>query len=233
VPASDGGSAITGYTVTPYAGSTAGTPVDVGASTTSTRVTGLANNTAYTFTVKAKNGTGTGPESAASNAVTPLASIFDLATPATVDGGDGGSVVLGVKFTADVNGTIAGVRFYKAAANTGTHVGALWSAAGGAPLREATFTGETASGWQTVRFAAPVPVTAGQTYVASYLAPNGHYSVNSAGFASGAVVNAPLRALADATSQNGVYAYGATNTFPSNSWNATNYWVDVLFAPGA
>jgi len=196
-------------------------------------VTGLTNGTAYTFTVKAANGTGSGPESAASAAVTPLASIFDLATPATVDGGDGGSVVLGVKFTADVNGTIAGVRFYKASTNTGTHVGALWSAAGGAPLREATFANESASGWQTVRFATPLAVTAGQTYIASYLAPNGHYSINGNGFASGAIVNAPLRALADSTSQNGVYAYSASNTFPSNSWNASNYWVDVLFAPGA
>ena len=33
-PADDGGSAITGYRITPYAGSTAGTPVDAGANAT-------------------------------------------------------------------------------------------------------------------------------------------------------------------------------------------------------
>ena len=55
--------------------------------------------------------------------MTPRASIFDLATPAVVDGGDTDSVVLGVKFRADVAGTITGIRFYKAAGNTGTHVG--------------------------------------------------------------------------------------------------------------
>jgi hypothetical protein len=28
-----------------------------------------------------------------------------------------------------------------------------------------------------------------------------------------------------------VYAMGASSSFPGNSYNATNYWVDVLFAP--
>jgi hypothetical protein len=70
---SDGGSPITSYTVTPYAGTTAlhtttisGTPP-----ATSTTITNLSNGTAYTFTVTATNGIGTGPPSSASNAVTP------------------------------------------------------------------------------------------------------------------------------------------------------------------
>jgi hypothetical protein len=231
VPSDDGGSAITGYTVTPFAGTTAGTPVSVGASTTKTRVSGLTNGTAYTFTVAATNGAGTGPASGASNAVTPKASILEFTTPGVVDAGDPGSVVLGVKFTADVAGSVTGVRFYKAAANTGIHVGALWSAAG-AQLAQGTFSGESASGWQTLTFATPVAVTAGTTYVASYLAPSGHYSVTSADFASGPIDNPPLHALADLVSPNGVFAYSATSVFPSSSYNATNYSVDVLFAPG-
>ena len=231
VPSDDGGSAITGYTVTPFAGATAGTPVTVDASTTKTRVSGLTNGTAYTFKVAATNGAGTGPTSGASNAVTPKASILEFTTPGVVDAGDPGSVVLGVKFTADVAGSVTGVRFYKAAANTGIHVGALWSATGQL-LGQGTFSGESASGWQTVTFATPVAVTAGTTYVASYLAPNGHYSVTSAGFAAGPIDNPPLHALADLVSPNGVFAYSATSVFPSSSFNATNYSVDVLFAPG-
>ena len=82
-------------------------------------------------------------------------------------------------------------------------------------------------------FATPVAITAGTTYVVGYHAPNGHYSVTSAAFASAPFDNPPLHALANAASPNGVYAYGATPAFPTNSWNATNYWVDVLFAPGA
>jgi Domain of unknown function (DUF4082)/Fibronectin type III domain len=231
-PASDGGSAVTGYTVTPYVGAAAQTPVDVGATTTRTRVTGLTNGTGYTFKVKATNAAGTSSESAASGAVTPRASIFELGTPAIIDAGDTSSVVLGVKFTADSSGSVTGIRFYKSAANTGTHVGSLWSA-GGTLLGQGTFSGESASGWQTLTLASPVAVTAGTTYVAAYLAPNGHYSVTSAAFASDPLDNPPLHALSNSTSPNGVYAYSSTAVFPANSWNATNYWVDVLFAPGS
>jgi hypothetical protein len=231
VPSDDGGSAITGYTVTPFAGSTALAPTQVGGSATSTRVTGLDNGTSYTFKVAATNSAGTGAASSASNLVTPQPSIFALGTPAIVDSGDTNAVNLGVKFTADVAGSVTGIRFYKSTANTGTHVGALWSA-GGELLGQATFSGESSSGWQTVTFATPVPITAGTTYVASYLAPNGHYSVTPAGLAS-AVDNPPLHAVGNGSSANGVYLYSGLAAFPTSSFNAGNYWVDVLFAPSS
>jgi hypothetical protein len=41
------------------------------------------------------------------------------------------------------------------------------------------------------------------------------------------VTNGPLTALAGG----GVYAYGSANAFPSNSFNASNYWVDVVYSP--
>lgn len=66
-PASNGGAAVTGYTVTSNPGGITGT----GAASPIT-VTGLTNGTAYTFTVTATNGAGTGSASAASNSVTPL-----------------------------------------------------------------------------------------------------------------------------------------------------------------
>ncbi len=226
-PGNDGGSAITGYTVTP----SSGTPVTVGASARDARVTGLTNGTSYTFTVAATNATGTGTASAPTSAVVPRVSVLGLAVPPVADAGDGGSVVLGMKFTPDVNGTITGIRFYKAPANTGTHVGTLWSS-GGVRLGEASFTGETGSGWQTLPLTTPVAVTAGATYVVSYLAPNGHYAATGGVFASGPIDSPPLHAPASATTPNGVFAYSATPVFPTGSWNASSYWVDVLFAPG-
>jgi len=68
-PASNGGSAITGYTAT-------STPDNLTGSCTapcgSIIVSGLTGGTSYTFTVTASNSAGTGPASAASNAVTPV-----------------------------------------------------------------------------------------------------------------------------------------------------------------
>ena len=65
-PASDGGSAITGYTVTSNPGGFIASGV-----ATPLIVTGLTNGTAYTFTVTATNIMGTGAASAASISVTP------------------------------------------------------------------------------------------------------------------------------------------------------------------
>src|SRR5262245_8012090 len=150
--------------------------------------------------------------------------------PAIVDGGDPAAVALGVKFQSDVPGLITGLRFYKAAANTGSHVGILWSSTGQS-LGTVTFTGETASGWQQATFASPVAIQANTVYVASYFAPNGHYSGNLNYFATQSTDTPPLHALATGPAGgNGVYGYGAAGTFPTNTYQALNYWVDVVFS---
>jgi hypothetical protein len=74
-----------------------------------------------------------------------------------------------------------------------------------------------------------VPVTAGTTYVASYYSSQGRYSV-SPGFFNTAFGSAPLTAPSTATSGgNGVFHYGSSSAFPSDSWNGGNYWVDAKF----
>jgi Domain of unknown function (DUF4082)/Fibronectin type III domain/Bacterial Ig domain len=229
-PVSEGGSPITGYTVTPYVGSNPQPPIHVSPATTSTMLTGLENGASYTFTVAASNEVGEGPASVASSAVLPQDTIFDFGAPATIDSGDARSTVLGVKFSSELAGAVTGIRFYKATTNTGTHIGSLWTA-GGTLLASATFTSETASGWQQVNFSSPVTITANTTYVAAYLAPNGHYSDTSSAFASTGTSNLPLQAFANLTSANGVYALSSTNAFPTNTFNATNYWVDLDFLP--
>ena len=67
----------------------------------------------------------------------------------------------------------------------------------GTLLATATFTGETASGWQQVNFATPVAITANTTYVASYHTNVGHYCVNDGTSRPAGVDNAPLHALAE------------------------------------
>ncbi len=163
-------------------------------------------------------------------------------TPGDVDQADTSAVELGVKFTSDAAGSVAGIRFYKAAANTGTHIGNLWTASG-TLLGSATFTSETSTGWQQVTFPTPVKIAANTTYVASYYAPNGHYSGDGtylygqpAPAATGDSItdSAPLHVTrSTTTSGNGVFRYGASSGFPTSSFNGENYWVDVSFVPDA
>ena len=102
--------------------------------------------------------------------------------PSIVDAGDGNAVEVGVKFKTDTFGVVTGVRFYKAAAEHRHAHRQPVDRRRPAPRARSTFTGETASGWQTARFSTPVAITPGTTYVASYYAPNGHYSVSDPGF---------------------------------------------------
>jgi hypothetical protein len=154
----------------------------------------------------------------------PCSLFSSTATPQTASASDNQSVELGVKFYVDQAGYINGVRFYKGTGNTGTHVGSLWTSSGQL-LAQGTFTNETSSGWQTLTFATPVAISADTTYVASYLAPNGGYAVTPGYFTSPDDVW-PLHAPAGS---NGVYLYTSTPAFPTQTYNATNYWVDVVF----
>jgi Domain of unknown function (DUF4082)/Bacterial Ig-like domain/Bacterial Ig domain len=152
----------------------------------------------------------------------------DAAVPSVAAVADASAIELGVRFTTDVDGWVSGVRFYKGAGNTGAHTGSLWTASG-QRLALATFTNETATGWQTVRFDAPVAVTAGTTYVASYHTPTGHYAADSNYFGLSSTDKAPLHAPATGVDGgNGVYRYGGGG-FPSGTHRSTNYWVDVIF----
>jgi hypothetical protein len=150
-------------------------------------------------------------------------------TPANPSDPDAAAVELGVKFKSDVAGKITGIRFYKGSTNTGTHVGTLWSNSG-TKLATATFTSETASGWQTVTFTTPVTITANTVYVASYHTNVGHYANDNSFFATAGVDNVPLHALQNGVSGgNGVYRYSANSAFPNSTYQSTNYWVDVVF----
>jgi hypothetical protein len=159
--------------------------------------------------------------------VTCPCSIFGAAVPATPAANDAAAAELGIQFTSTSDGFISGVRFYKGTGNDGTHVGSLWSTAGEL-LARATFTNESATGWQSVTFPTPVPVTAGQTYIASYSAPVGHYSVEQYAFASRGVTATPLKVAGGyGATPAGVYA--GAGQFPSASFRNSNYFVDVRF----
>ena len=179
----------------------------------------LADNTmtavSWNFTTAAASGSGC-----------PCTIWPSTATPALADDPDNDGIEIGVKFRTTQAGAITGIRFYKGSGNTGTHVGTLWSRTG-TKLASVTFTSESSSGWQEATFANPVAVAANTTYVASYYAPVGHYSISERYFTS-ATTRGPLTALRNGTDGvNGVYKYGATG-FPTSGYRSSNYWVDVV-----
>lgn len=139
------------------------------------------------------------------------------------------SVNVGVDFYSDVPGTVTGVRFYKGTDNGGLHTGTLWDRNSGAQIATVQLTNESASGWQQANFPAPVSITPNTHYVISYLATGGAYAADEF-YPWTSIDPTPLH-FSSLTP--GLYAYGSTPTMPSQSYNGTNYWVDVVFVPAS
>ena len=163
-------------------------------------------------------------------AVTGYSFWNDSTLPGVAAVNDPNAIEVGVKFRTSTDGVISGLRFYKGASNTGTHVGHLWTD-NGTLLGSATFFNETPTGWQTVAFTPPIPVTANTVYVASYHTDTGNYALSRPFFSTG-LSNSPLYAFAngEVSVGNGVYSYGPS-AFPNQTWDSSNYWVDVVFNP--
>lgn len=149
--------------------------------------------------------------------------LFGSTVPPSKADPDAKAVTVGLKFTPKVDGRVTGIRFYKGAGNTGTHMVGLYSSAG-VKLVGAVASGETATGWQTVSFTG-VSVTSGATYTAAVLDPKGHYPVQQP-------YPWPKQGT-NLTGLAGVYKYGTALAFPSSTYNASNYFVDVNFSATA
>src|SRR5215471_10116787 len=157
----------------------------------------------------------------------PCSLFATSAVPANPAVTDGQPIETGVRFSSDVDGFVTALRFFKGALNTGTHVGHVWSSSG-ALLAEAAFANETASGWQEITLATPLPIAANTIYIASYHADSGYFAYDPGFFTASGVDAPPLHApQSGAQGPNGVFVYGPS-AFPSGG-AAANYWVDVVF----
>jgi chitodextrinase len=155
-------------------------------------------------------------------------SLWSSSTVPAIPWSNDASATLGLKFRSDVSGSVTGIRFYKGAGNTGTHTGLLYSSTG-TPLAQATFTAETAAGWQVVNFPSAVSIAANTTYIAAFFSTSG-YAYNLNYFTSSGADSPPLHALRSGVDgPNGVYVYGGTPQFPSFTFADVNYWVDLVF----
>ena len=162
-PVSDGGRAITGYTVTETEHGLGVVPCTPITATTCT-VHSLTNGTEYTFTVHATNSVGNGPESDPSNKVTPVAqtvpgnathlSVSGLASPRTSgttgsltvaaldSSGNAATGYLGtVHFTSTDSLAVLPTDYTFTGADNGTHVFSVTLKTNGAQSVTATDTG--------------------------------------------------------------------------------------------
>lgn len=177
-----------------------------------------------TYTLTATNSLGTVTKAATVTVSTSQnvpQSIFTTQTPATSTT-DGVDYELGTRFTSTSAGQITAIRFYKAANESGTHTGRIWSASG-QQLATVVFTGESASGWQQQTLATPLPIAANTEYMVTVNTGNGYYATTDGGLGS-QITSGDLKTVVGSNGR-----YGPVGSYPTNSWQNSNYFRDVVF----
>ncbi|MBW4686024.1 MAG: DUF4082 domain-containing protein [Komarekiella atlantica HA4396-MV6] len=216
---SGGGSVSPASAVTNASGQ-ASTTLTLGASPGATSP--VTNNVSATA-----SGIGSVTFSATANPSGNAQTVLTTQVPSLANFTDNVSYELGMKFRSTRGGQITAIRFWKAASETGTHIGKLWTATG-TLLESVTFTNETASGWQEQLLETPVNILSNTTYVVSVNA-NSHYVATQDELGS-SIVQGDLSSVADGN--NGVYNLNP-NSFPTGSYRNTNYYRDIAFVVGS
>jgi hypothetical protein len=205
---------------------------------------GLIQGQAYSYYVVAEDYCGN--QSAPSTTTTARAavnangdvSIFGLnAKPINAVDTDTSPVQVGMKFKSSINGFITEIRFYRGKPTSSYSVH-LFKSDGTLIARGFVSEGQsTTPGWQRVSLVNPAtggifraPIVANEVYIASYHAAEGGYASDESGLAND-VTHQNLTILGGVSNGgNGVYKYGPTGSFPTDSYINTNYWVDVVFS---
>ncbi|MFA7290045.1 MAG: DUF4082 domain-containing protein, partial [Melioribacteraceae bacterium] len=122
---------------------------------------------------------------------------------------------LGTKFSSDLLANVNTIRFYKAAGETGIHIGKIWDNSG-TLIASVMFTNETASGWQSMNLASPLLIQPNSVYTVS-VNSNVIYPITQNELAT-QVTNSFLHTV---IGNNGVFNDNL-GSFPNQSYNNSN-----------
>lgn len=176
-----------------------------------------------------------------------MPSLFTSQTPSATNESDGApGIVTATTVRFAQAGNITHVRFYATTTVGGTYSVGVWEvtapdsdAPGAGTLLQSTAAPTPTSGtWNTVELPAPVPVVSGKLYRVGLFNNQGRYVVTG-GFFTTDLVNGDI--TADQTSDDpvglgtmyqGSYVVAGSLSYPTESFNASNYFVDVVYQVG-
>ena len=175
------------------------------------------------------------------NVACPCSIWGDAYTPAQADSGDTGSIELGVKFTSDVYGAIIGRPLLQGRRQHGhphrQPVGRRRHAAGAGDLHERDRLGLAEGDVRDARAVQPghdLHRVATSRRTATTRPPrttSARPGARSATAAARSTRRRCTRSQPRRTAPTACTPTAAPSTFPTSSFTATNYWVDVMFAP--
>ena len=133
-----------------------------------------------------------------------------------------GPYELGLKFTTSQIAIVKKVSYYRMSGESGSHIGHVWNN-DGTLLANATFSNETATGWQIADLDNPIWIYPGITYVVSVNSNTAY----GAGSLATSVINGILSTVDD---NNGIFNT-TVGQFPSSFFNKIHYFRDVYVEP--
>jgi hypothetical protein len=163
---------------------------------------------------------------------TPI-TIFGTATPKVPSDSDTNAVTLGVKFKSTQAGTVSAIRFYRAFRAPSVGYTVKLFNTGHTLLAQAKTAKDTCAipCWEQVSLASPITISANTLYIAAYYDANGRYAGDTGGLTN-TVTSGPLSAPSSSSvGGNGVYTY--STGFPNQTYQDSNYYVDIVFVPSA
>ena len=139
---------------------------------------------------------------------------------------------LGVRFISSIGGDLTELRYWRGNADafdTDIRTLNLWDQNGVLLTSVTVQSNPGATGWQSGILDSAVELTPDALYVASY-GTTQNYAFTSNYFADDRTDSSGML-TAPSAGGNGVFRAGSTGLFPNASYNASNYWVDIVIEP--